>query len=408
MSESLRPRDITARHLIALALAGLLLGLAGCGGGNDGHPTPTVTATATASPTPTTPPCDLPPPFCGGDFPLNTLQTTSYGPAWADVTTDPQMDFVPCFGPYALCFYADCPVSPDGSVSDCSCYDWYGMSFVLVNAILNLDLYNQTKSQCDADPSSCQVPNGAPVCAAINNGTFLNGAERISTFSLYQPPGTKLGQKDCSDQPGLYAGCMTGPCFGPVTPDPGQKTATIHCDCPNYDGPFQVGQDDVSCDIAPHAWSASYNPNPPPEPCDQFPHQGCVPDAPPPCGCPLYESGTVLPPGSGVDCDLVCQQYAACKKQGDIELGFTCDATICTSTDHDLVFAACSGLEKCQLGEIFKAEQAAQCSCCASQLCGCEPDAPTNVAISALNGQQRDDGDTPQCDINGTLCGAAP
>ncbi len=46
-----------------------------------------------------------------------------------------------------------------------------------------------------------------------------------------------------------------------------------------------------------------------------------------------------------------------------------------------------------------------QCSCCASQLCGCPSDSPTNIEISALNQQQRDRGITPQCDVNGTLCG---
>jgi hypothetical protein len=408
MSRDSRPQHIARLQPVALVVACLLLGVVGCGDDDDKRPAPTPTATATPSPTPTTPPCDLPPPFCGGDFPLNTLQTTSYGPAWADVTLEPQ-DFVPCFGPYALCFYANCTVGPDGSVSDCPCYEWYGTSYVLTTAILNLDLYQATISQCSADPSSCQVPNGAPVCAAINSGTFLNGAERISTFSFYRAKEEPLGNKDCSDQPGLYAGCMTGPCFGPVTTDPTQKTATIHCDCPNFDGPYQIGQSDVSCDDAPRAWSASYHPNQvPPDPCDRV--VGCVPDAPEDsCGCPLYQPGTtVLPPGSGVDCDLVCQQYASCTKAGDIQLGFTCDATICTSNDHDLVFAACLGLEQCELGEVFKAEMAAQCSCCASQLCGCEPDGSTNAAIFALNADQRADGDTPQCDINGTLCGAVP
>jgi hypothetical protein len=67
---------------------------------------------------------------------------------------------------------------------------------------------------------------------------------------------------------------------------------------------------------------------------------------------------------------------------------------------------ACSGLAQCNLSEIIKAETAAECSCCASQLCGCSADSKTNTAIAALNQQQRDRGIKPQCDINGTLCGS--
>jgi hypothetical protein len=396
------------RPLAALVIVALLLSVAGCSDDDDNNrPKVTPTVTVAPSPTPTVVPCPLPEPFCGGDFPLNTIQTTTYGPAWADVSLG-SADFLPCFGPYALCFYADCTVAPDGSVSDCPCYEWFGTSYVLINAILNLDTYQATKTQCDADPASCQVPNGAPVCAEINNGTFFNGAKRISTFSFYRAKQEPLGNTDCSNQPGLYAGCMTGPCFGDVTPNPGDRSATIHCDCPNYNGPFQIGKDHQSCDIAPNAWSAAYNPNQmAPDPCDRV--LGCVPDAPEDtCGCPLYQTGTALPPGSGVDCNKVCQEYNTCRDAANIQLGYTCDATLCTSTSHDLVFEACFGLQNCELSEVFKAETAAQCSCCASQLCDCEPNGLTNVAILSLDNRQRADGETPQCDINGTLCGSLP
>jgi hypothetical protein len=381
-----------------LSILAVLVLAFGCGGES--------IVTVAAAPTPT-PQCPLPTPFCGGDFPLNTIQTTQYGPAWADVALAPS-DFIPCFGPYALCFYSDCTVSSDGSVSDCPCFDWFGTNYVLIPAILNLDSYQATKAQCDADPDSCRIPNGAPVCADINNGTFLNGAKRISTFGFYRAKQEPIGQTDCTEEPGLYAGCMTGPCFGEITPNEGERTATIQCDCPNYEGPFQIGKDGLMCSIAPNAWSASYNPNPPPDPCDRV--QGCVPDAPEDtCGCPLYGAGTMLPPNSGVDCEKVCQEYATCTgTTANVQLGYTCDATLCTSNSHDLVFEACSGLQNCELGEIFKAEMAAQCSCCASQLCNCDPNAETNAAIAGLNQQQRDQGDTPQCDINQTLCGSVP
>src|SRR6202044_1143056 len=57
---------------------------------------------------------------------------------------------------------------------------------------------------------------------------------------------------------------------------------------------------------------------------------GCVPDAPGGYGCPLYTNGTVLPPDSGVDCSKVCEEYASCKASGNVQAGYTCDATLCT------------------------------------------------------------------------------
>jgi hypothetical protein len=392
-----------ARHAVVVMLA--LVGLAGCGDDDDNRPAATPTATSAPTVTPTPVPCDLPPPFCGGSFPLNTVMTTEYGPAWADVALTPA-DFLPCFGPYALCYYANCEVADDGKVSNCPCYEWFGPNFVLVNGILNLDSWEETVAQCTADPASCQVPNGAPVCKDINRGEFYANAARVSTFSFYRAQIEPIGSMNCSDMPGPYAGCMTAPCAGPTMSN-ADGTVTIDCECPNYDGPFQVGQSDVPCSTAPTVWSAAYNPNlPPPNPCDMV-AGGCIPDAPPDqCGCPLYTSTTMLPPGSGVDCELVCEQYDGCLKSGgDIQLGYTCDATLCTSSQTGLVLEACNGLQNCDLSEVFKAESAAECSCCASQLCNCDANQDTEEAIFALNAAQRQAGETPQCDINGTLCG---
>lgn len=387
------------------AMVAAALVLAGCGD-DDGGGGPRATATATAVPTATPVPCDLPPPFCGGAFPLNTAMTTAYGPAWADVNLGPG-SFLPCFGPYALCYYANCTVSADGAVSDCPCYEWFGPSFVLSTSILNADSYQATVAQCAADPASCQVPNGAPVCADINRGRFYPDATRVSTFSFYRANVEPIGFMSCVDMPGPYAGCMTAPCAGPQTAN-GDGTISIHCDCPIYDGPYQIGKSGLSCDDAPLAWSAAYAPNAtPPNPCDLVPG-GCVPDAPPDqCGCPLYETGTSIPPNAGVDCQEVCREYDTCRK-GDVQLGYTCDATLCTSSSHDLVFDACLGLQDCDLSEIFKAERAAGCSCCASQLCGCDATEATDHKVFDLDAAQRAAGETPQCDVNGTLCGSPP
>ena len=40
-----------------------------------------------------------------------------------------------------------------------------------------------------------------------------------------------------------------------------------------------------------------------------------------------------------------------------------------------------------------------------AQICGCEATNETEHAVFDLNQRQRDLGITPQCDVNGTLCG---
>src|SRR5262249_3817112 len=211
----------------------------------------------------------------------------------------------------------------------CPCFEWYGTNYVDINSILNLDSYLATVGAC-SDPANCQQPNSAPVCDDLISGSFLPAARRFSTFSLYRSKEEPIGSTDCtgSDR-SPYAGCMTAPCFGPTTPGSDLHTAMITCDCPIFDGPYQIGKtlDPSACDDSPMAGSAAYNvSSPPANKCDLLP--SCVPDAPPDqCGCPLYVSGeTVLPPGSGVDCDEVCNEYASCQR-GDLELGYTCDAT---------------------------------------------------------------------------------
>ena len=61
------------------------------------------------------------------------------------------------------------------------------------------------------------------------------------------------------------------------------------------------------------------------------------------------------------------------------------------------------------MNKIILVEALAECSCCASQVCGCDNiNDETNQAVYDLNQQQRDAGIKPQCDINGTLCGEGP
>jgi hypothetical protein len=237
---------------------------------------------------------------------------------------------------------------------------------------------------------------------------------------------------------------MTAPCRA-TDSQPG----IVDCSCPVFDGPYQVGQNAQVCSLGDNlVWSAAYTPStsclgaplasqntPATSEVTLAPSKvitlastvalasttadaavpatvpsppTCLPDAPGGFGCPLFVSGTtVLPPNSGVDCTKVCDEYNSCRPKPGLEVGYTCDATLCTDqcSDRDLVGQACVGLSKCDISEIVKAETAASCSCCASQLCGCVPNGKTNTAIAGLNQDQRNLSITPQCDINGTLCG---
>ena len=351
--------------------------------------------------------------------------TTSFGPAYADITLA-SSNFVPCRGgPFALCYYSgpssgaedlSCTLTSDGKYANCQCFDIpYGVYFVDINAILNHAVYEQTVAQCGADGSLCATLNSAPVCANVNQGNLIPGSSIYSTFSFDCIPENGLGLTNCSNAP--YAGCMTAPCF-----KTGQA-GIVECSCPVFNGPYQVGQNDQACTLGDDlVWSAAYAPGATPTatpvpPADAragapaaVPSPGtCLPDAPGGLGCPLYvPATTVLPPGSGVDCAKVCAEYHSCLQPKGAQSGFTCDATLCTDecNDRDLVSTACSGLAGCDISEIVKAETAAQCSCCASQLCECDPSKKTNQAIFALDQQQRARGIKPQCDINGTLCGS--
>jgi len=169
-----------------------------------------------------------------------------------------------------------------------------------------------------------------------------------------------------------------------------------------------VGQNGQQCVLDNgFVWSAAFAPGgtfPPSPPT-------CFPDAPGPSGCPLLSPkppDIPAPPGN-VSCQEVCDEYKKSNAAG-VEVGFTCDATLCTATkaDPDLVQEACSGLGKSSISAIIKLETEVGFSCAASQICSCEPKNKTNEAIFSLNERQRARDISPQCDLNGTLCGTAP
>jgi len=366
---------------------------------------------------------------------------TPHGPSYANVITDGD-NFLECKGgPFALCYYSgpeplECELSPDGRTASCKCLDIaYGVYYVDINAILDFAVYQQTVKVCGADGSQCKTcaPDGsggescqkntnqAPVCGYINENKLFAQADRISTFCFDCAVEAPIGQTECNAGP--YAGCMTAPCT--VTDEEG----IVECQCPIFDGPYQVGQTlpgpDCTSSLAPaQVWSAAYAVSSSGSDVGTAPDLGaeasCTPDVPVEHGgCPLLPAGPIPPPPpfdpndpNSVSCDDVCAEYAACTLKSDpaIEAGFTCDATLCTTpcTDRDLVEQACSGLGRCDVESITKLETQMGCSCCASQICGCEANAATDTAVYELDQEQRDRGLVPQCDLNGTLCGSAP
>jgi hypothetical protein len=304
--------------------------------------------------------------------------------------------------------------------------------YVDINAILNLDVYLDTVKKCGNDGSGCQ-PTGseeAPVCKEINKGTLIPGADLISTFShaLEIPytvtPDTML-QCPAILGTGLpsYAGCMTAPCTTLVNPvtglpprDPITHLELVHCACPTYPrpldaAPFQVGYPgDNGCVLGGNnIWSAAYT-VPPELPTPPIPGPDCWPDAP--GGCPLLPPDfqiTVSVP-SDVSCQTVCSEYKQSNQNG-IQVGFTCDTTLCTALESNpaFVLSACAGLHKHSVSEIIKLETEVGYSCAASQICGCQPNKKTNEEIFRLNAIQKNVLHIEtQCEQNGTLCGTQP
>jgi len=189
--------------------------------------------------------------------------TTEYGPAYRD-TVEKAENMVPCMGPYALCFHSGpeplpCELTKDGRFANCKCTAGNGLNFVLISAILNRDVYLDTVATCGLDGSRCaNQPNLAPVCAAIQQGKLLPGADLISTFD----PDAQTIIKDILDggsdftvcPKGPYAGCMSAGCTT-------SKAGDVTCTCPVFWGRFQLTETDVVCHIGNNlVWSSSFTP----------------------------------------------------------------------------------------------------------------------------------------------------
>jgi hypothetical protein len=186
--------------------------------------------------------------------------TTDYGPAYRDTVLTP-VNMVPCTGKFALCFTSGpeplpCEPTKDGRVANCTCTAQTGLNFVLINAILNFDVWLETVAQC-GDGSGCLKPDSAPVCKAINSGKFIPGADLISTFD----PSSKAaviaifqGQKPLVCPKAPYASCMTAPCMQ-------KKGENPVCSCPVFNGVFQLPTPGAVCDAGDNLIpSASFTP----------------------------------------------------------------------------------------------------------------------------------------------------
>ncbi len=425
-----------------------------------------------------------------GRFRFNDRRTTAFGPAYADIWLH-QSNFLACKPPlgrpfsYALCLFSGpavgtpvpeggaaanpalpCRLSADGKSADCTCYALtteqyppYVPYFVDINAILNLDLYLRTVGACGHDGENCSPReplrsyswwNDAPVCRAANGGRVIPGTDLISVFSTVKSSdyATGASPNSTSCTTGKYAGCMTAPCHYSGKQD-SAGNSLVQCQCPVYEGPFEISQAGVPCDankLTPSAarpktgapppvyvWSAAHNPafN---HPTIDPPAGGCLPDAPDGKGCPLYSAQTYYPVTKRSPlCREVCADYRAGIRPSSnrsaprgIQIGYTCDAALCTMLgngqtkppEHDpllkaeILQNACGSLSELNgLRAILALEQIDQVSCGASQVCGCDTpgrdiDAATQAEIAALNKEQETVGVTPQCLINGTLCGA--
>ncbi len=425
-----------------------------------------------------------------GQFRFNDRRTTAFGPAYADIWLH-QSNFLACKPPlgrpftYALCLYSGpavgtpvpakgsaansalpCKLSADGKSADCTCYALtteeyppYIPYFVDINAILNLDLYLRTVGACGHQGENCSPRepirsyswwNDAPVCRAANAGRVIPGTGLISVFSAVKSGdyATGASPNSTSCTTGKYAACMTAPCHATGKRD-SAGNPLVQCQCPVYDGPFEISQAGVPCDankLTPrparaktagpppvYVWSAAHNPALNHGPIDP-PAKGCLPDAPDGKGCPLYSATAYYPVTRNSPlCREVCEAYRHSIRQSPrpsaqpgVQVAYTCDAALCTTLGigqttparrdppgkADLLRNACGGLsDLAGLRSILALEQVDRVSCGASQVCGCdEPgkdiDAATQADITRLDQRQQKLGIEPQCQINGTLCGA--
>jgi hypothetical protein len=241
---------------------------------------------------------------CPAPYVPNTFWTTQYGPAAANIVLSPT-NFLSCSSSsYALCYYSGpdappkkkrgvgalpalpCNVSDsDPGIADCRCYVESGTSYVDIHSIRNTEAYIETIRVCGLNGEKCrnlvtdELPGRvasvagltppdlptAPVCSYLQadsagKTTMAPDAELVSTFSFARVKSYGIQPTDCTTTPAPYAGCMTASCTFEHDAK-GKNTGFATCRCPIYTGPFQIGQQGVSCDAGSgNVWSAAYTP----------------------------------------------------------------------------------------------------------------------------------------------------
>ena len=188
--------------------------------------------------------------------------TTNFGPAFRD-TIQGVSYFLPCTEQFALCFHSGaapdtCTLNSSGRFAKCICTVENATNYVLISAILNWNVYQQTVAACGIDGSGCQQPDSAPVCQYLTKGKLLPGAKVISTFDVTSFAAIvealhdgSAGTTQCN---GAYAACMTAGCTF-------QKDGTALCKCPVFHGKFQLVPTGQQCDLGDNLVpSAGYSP----------------------------------------------------------------------------------------------------------------------------------------------------
>ena len=74
-------------------------------------------------------------------------------------------------------------MTPDGRFATCKCVVKTGITFVLITAILNEKVYQETVEKCGPTGAGCTDTDSAPVCQAMQDGNLIPGADVISDWS---------------------------------------------------------------------------------------------------------------------------------------------------------------------------------------------------------------------------------
>ncbi|MEO9529241.1 hypothetical protein [Roseibium sp.] len=248
-----------------------------------------------------------------GYAPFAAVATEDLPPPRSDSWTVPTQ-FLACRGnAYALCYYSGpeiatpsrrysnppvmpCEMDADGAeAAACTCYAVTDLpaipdesplgpalqfNYVLMTSILQKDVNRATIEECGPLGDKClnlvnlgtcagsefqgEGCQQADVCSMLGDARTgarqtlyenLTDVTLISTFSFENASQHAFGSTSCDG--GKYAGCMTAPCKQ-------DENGLTTCQCPVFDGPYQVGQRSerlkelgLGCDISPNVWSAA-------------------------------------------------------------------------------------------------------------------------------------------------------